>query len=470
MFVRDGSPICILNLYNSVKDVSLQEMMYYVEQLGENYVIAGDFNAHSSILYSEMNRSINSTGKSLEKLIQDHNVCLINPPNMYTYVDRRTGKKSCLDLCLTSSNIAMLTSIAPCVDVGSDHLVVRVQLDILLQRYRWLRPGRFRVSKDSLQKFGDHYVCVGLYLPTDLNTLVDDFMRRILDSAKVCFGVPSSGESKTAKRTPWWSEERHNAVALQCRAFSKLQKRPTLENLINFEKYSAKSKYIIKKTKKESMQSFVSSLSHNIPQGTMWKKIKAFKKSYSPPTYPLSENNVPILEPVDKANALNRQFLGRSGDAVDEHFRDVIEDCCLRVGNINPELIGEEEVVEILSKLADKAPGFDGVTNKMIKHCNQQYKEELLNIINQSFHVGEFPMAWKFGVILPLLKAEKPKQNCSSYRPITLLSCFGKLLERVVQRRLEVYVENHKLLSHCQYGFRPGKRHRGHSTAVETPN
>jgi hypothetical protein len=48
----------------------------------------------------------------------------------------------------------------------------------------------------------------------------------------------------------------------------------------------------------------------------------------------------------------------------------------------------------------------------------------------------------KQGVICPILKPGKDPTQVNSYRSITLLSCIGKLMERIIQRRIEHYIES----------------------------
>ena len=75
-----------------------------------------------------------------------------------------------------------------------------------------------------------------------------------------------------------------------------------------------------------------------------------------------------------------------------------------------------------MNQLKDKAPGHDRITNRMIKICHPDYKTELLNIFNQSMCTGDMPSDWKYGYVALILKPNKPKQLCTSYRPISLVS------------------------------------------------
>ena len=60
--------------------------------------------------------------------------------------------------------------------------------------------------------------------------------------------------------------------------------------------------------------------------------------------------------------------------------------------------------------------------------------------------------------IIPIHRKGKNKSDPKSYRPISLLSCLGKLLERVINRRLISFLEEQKLLSPTQTGYRKHKR------------
>ena len=101
-----------------------------------------------------------------------------------------------------------------------------------------------------------------------------------------------------------------------------------------------------------------------------------------------------------------------------------------------------------------KSPGKDGVTNEMLKNLGRGAKETLLKVINVSWKTGKTPAAWKEAIMVPILKPGKDKLDPASYRPISLLSCIGKLMERMVNRRLCWHLESKELLVSWQNGFR----------------
>ena len=100
-----------------------------------------------------------------------------------------------------------------------------------------------------------------------------------------------------------------------------------------------------------------------------------------------------------------------------------------------------QELQCALKKLKKKkSPGVDGTTNEVLMHLGYKAKRMLLQIFNLSWHSGKFPSKWKEAHIRPILKKGKDKSKPESYRPISLLSCMGKLLERIINKRLISYL------------------------------
>ena len=76
---------------------------------------------------------------------------------------------------------------------------------------------------------------------------------------------------------------------------------------------------------------------------------------------------------------------------------------------------------------------------------------KLFNIV---FDTGIVPEAWSLGKNIPIYKQKGEQNYPSNYRPITLLSCMGKLLTAVINNRLQAYSEEINKINECQAGFR----------------
>ena len=80
--------------------------------------------------------------------------------------------------------------------------------------------------------------------------------------------------------------------------------------------------------------------------------------------------------------------------------------------------------------------------------------EKIFNIILDS---GVLPEVWSVGLIKPNYKQKGEKDNPENYRPITLVSCIGKLFTGILSNRLYTYAENNEVFSNTQAGFRKGQ-------------
>ena len=119
---------------------------------------------------------------------------------------------------------------------------------------------------------------------------------------------------------------------------------------------------------------------------------------------------------------------------------------------------GKAEISNSINSLKmKKASGRDLMTNEMLKWLPNSHVITLLNIFNSSWENAILPIGWKEADILPFPKPGKDLSMPSSYRPISLLSCTGKLMEKMVTTRLNWFLESSYLLPTAQCGFRTGR-------------
>lgn len=97
---------------------------------------------------------------------------------------------------------------------------------------------------------------------------------------------------------------------------------------------------------------------------------------------------------------------------------------------------------------------------ELIKQIIDVIIEPFTYICNLSFTSGIFPDCMKIAKVIPLFKKGN-KSEFSNYRPISLLPQFSKILEKLFAIRLNKFLNEFKILSNSQYGFRPN-----HSTAT----
>lgn len=127
----------------------------------------------------------------------------------------------------------------------------------------------------------------------------------------------------------------------------------------------------------------------------------------------------------------------------------------------------EDEVGKLIADMKpDSAPGMDQCTPKLIKQMREVLLGPITHIFNLSLSSGTFPESWKTAIVTPILKSGD-KSNPSNYRPISLLTIFAKLLEKLVNKRMLSFLEKNEMLPERQFGFRRGKSTEDAVTLVD---
>ena len=67
----------------------------------------------------------------------------------------------------------------------------------------------------------------------------------------------------------------------------------------------------------------------------------------------------------------------------------------------------------------------------------------LLNLI---FETGHVPELWSIGIVIPIYKNKGDKFQPQNCRPVTLLSCLGKIFTSILNMRLNTFIEENLLL------------------------
>ena len=115
--------------------------------------------------------------------------------------------------------------------------------------------------------------------------------------------------------------------------------------------------------------------------------------------------------------------------------------------------VSEKELEDAFCSLKiNKSPGFDDISSNVVKNAYHIIKHPLRYIFNLSIKYGEFPEKLKIARITPVFKSDDVTA-LNNYRPISVLPCFSKLLERIMYNRLYNFLREHNLLYDKQFGF-----------------
>uniref|UniRef100_A0A131Y4P1 Putative tick transposon n=1 Tax=Ixodes ricinus TaxID=34613 RepID=A0A131Y4P1_IXORI len=103
-----------------------------------------------------------------------------------------------------------------------------------------------------------------------------------------------------------------------------------------------------------------------------------------------------------------------------------------------------------------KSAGVDNITAGDLCRNYDSIKDVLLTIINDILETGNIPTELKQALVVPLYKGGV-KDQVSSYRPISILSCISQILEKHLFAVMTGFLDKHSIISSTQYGFVAGR-------------
>jgi len=451
----------ILNVYNPNNNISYSEFEHYLNQIGNHKMMLGDFNGHHAI-WNQPNIGNNATGNSLKNVLDNFDdINLLTPFSLPTYVSPVSGRTSTLDLCFLSSNLmtGATAELGPCL--GSDHYPVIIKLQqnvqsrVLGKRPKWILDkvdwGLWKNGLPEIELNGNESI-------EEINNSLGQYLKQSEYNIK-----QSSNKYNPKFNSPWWNAECSRLVAIRRRAKNIFRRHPTEENLRRLRDAENAVKREVKRSKEISWQEFVSTLNCFTPAKTIWDTLKKIRGLNIESNSILEENGESLVSVEQRMEA----FLNYFGNIFNIPSPSVISENQMYF-EIQGAIIDEteqsynilftlNEINSAIVHLKNSCPGVDDVHNLFLKNMPEKYIECYLKMFNVSWIEEKVPESWKVGLMIPILKPGKSSTSTSSYRPITMLSTVGKLMERMVCNRLEFVIESRNLISETQYGFRKGR-------------
>ena len=421
------------------------------------FLIAGDFNSQSQ---SWGYKTLDKRGEEIEAWQDENHLILVNnPTDTPTFYSRRWHTTTSPDLTLCTEDIHK--NISRKVEAqlgGSDHRPVLLTISgntaadpprHARWNYKKAKWGLFNIRTNELTK---DITVEG----RNINNVVKDFNTSIMQAAKEA--IPR-GVRKNY--TPYWTAELQREHEELSKAREEAETNPSQENNIKLQERKAKYRRSMLESKRQSWREKTSGLNMERDTTKLWKLTRALNDEGNKDQKVTIEEEGNTMTGKKAANAFAHAYAQESNTTIPLPLQKGIrKEEKERTTNVDvhdsmKENITSSELKKAIRQLKKKkSPGPDNITNEMLQHLGNTALNKLLAIFNLSWKEGQVPQCWKEASMIPVLKKGKNKSKAVSYRPISLTSCVCKTMERIINQRLQWYLEEEQIIVPEQAGFR----------------
>ena len=128
-----------------------------------------------------------------------------------------------------------------------------------------------------------------------------------------------------------------------------------------------------------------------------------------------------------------------------QNFISYVEDNCDKYASELDKPFDLSELLKGISTLANnKATSFDRVSNEVLKTAKLVIARPTLQLFNSILSSGIYPSQWKMDILSPIHKSGE-KNDPNNFRGVTVSSCYGKLFNKLLLKRLEDLCNKKKL-------------------------
>ena len=452
----DNRPIIISNLYlpPDLSNVYIKdELPKMFAAFNSSFIMNLDSNAHHSMWGSPIDNT-DSRGSILCEIIEDYNISLLNNGDP-TYLTN-TGNFTHIDLSICSPELAPKFIWTTYHDpMNSDHFPIILKTEFTTDTN--FTP-RWNTRKADWNEYRNNLDIPETFVnPTQACKIITD---AIMEAAKN--SIPIITAPPHYPSAYWWTKECTIAKKRKNKCLNTYKKHKGNLNLwIEFKKSRAIFRRTTLLAKNESWDKFLNNFSTKVNTTQVWKHFNKLSNKPSTQTIVLKEGDHYITDKTKIAETLAKHFASRSnGEYNNQTFnlnkieKEKTEIKFDKIYNANYNAnITSEEFNHALNKCISKSPGPDTLPYSFIQNMNEQQKEKLLKFMNYIFKNG-YPDQWRQGIIIPIKKPYKIPTAPESYRPITLNNTMSKLIGKIVNCRLQNYLEYINFYSKVQSGFR----------------
>jgi len=380
---------------------------------------------------------------TLPTRITDHSVTLLDHINVYRPIKELGRVAECGNVFFDiSDHLPNFITLEGSKSIKSERPYIRI--------YSEKNISKFKTAVANIS-WTDVYTC------GDTNAAYDIFLENYTKVFDQCFPLVQMSR-KRIKDKKWITCALRVSIKHKTRLYRKYLKRPNAVNRAAYLSYKNKLTWLISKAKQAYYTKLLTNDKNNVQQ--MWKvysELLGRKQSKSNKIPKLVINGKPITGDHNITDAFNDYFatIGKNladGFPNNNNYKNYLTAYYSESMFITP--VTEEELLKTIAALPlNKAPGLDGIKSNIVKCSAPWIVMPLTHIYNMSFTQAVVPDKLKCSKVIPIYK-KKDKTSPGNYRPISLLSIFNKLLEKLMYKRLYSFLSINDIIYDYQFGFR----------------
>ena len=375
-------------------------------------------------------------------------------------VSEPTRENNILDLVIASQD-HLITNVIVGEHLGScDHKVVRAEINTatnIVENKTFVpnfRRGNFERLRSELSNLSlpatEHVQDLWSYFKNNLLTQQSNFI-------PYCEKRPSNN-----KNHPWFNNEIKRALKARNNLHTRMKTLRSIENTRSYNEARRRVKTLIKQAKRRYEEHIATDSKNNAKKFFRYINSKKHIRSGIGPLKDGTGNLV--TDDQNMASMLNDYF--------SSVFNIPAEAGHITTNNINannesgsiPTISAEqtlnnfevttEEVLKALNDMkTNKSPGPDNIYPRVLKETKLEIVNALKTVFNLSLSQGSVPADWKAANVTPIFK-KGDRNTPGNYRPISLTSVVGKMLESIIRDKIVSHLERHSLIRDSQHGFR----------------
>lgn len=443
----------------------------------DRVVFTGDFNAKHQYFGS---RSTDYRGECLFDFVERHDLFVANNPDEPTRHEVTSGLVDLIDYCVVTKTLTrQVTHCYVGEDVGSDHFPVHLRLrfatcikEIPVRDVRMVAKCDWQLFCTEVLKDGGPQAVVSRS-EADLDQWCETFETRVRSAYETACPVV---------RVKEYAFRVSPDTLRLIREKRKLRRKSQRDGLYRtaYNNISRQVAAAVRRERTTAWERATESLNGRFEGHKFWKKFKTLTGAGAKPRpTPRLVDSVGALTSGSEAAAelfaeslksihsthegpefcpLARVEIERTVADHSASFETTFRDERDETETPMTDEVGLEELQGALRQCRNRStPGPDGLSYVVLKKLPQAALESLAAFYSVCLRCGYFPRRWKEAHAVMLAKPGKDPKVTTSYRPISLLCTLGKLFERVITRRLTIFLQERNFINRWQQAYQESK-------------